>query len=300
MNADRLLALYERVADAEDAIPRLRRFVLDLAVRGKLVEQDPEDEPAAVLLERIAAEKARLVKAGEIRRPRLLTTVSSDDLSFEVPRGWQPTRVGTIIDLLSGQHLQPGEYSKVAGAGVPYITGPSDFLSDGLSITRYALVRKAVAKRGQLLLTVKGSGVGKTTICDIPEVAISRQLMALSPILWETAFLEIITHRLADSLQERARSLIPGIAREDVEDFAFPLPPLAEQRRIVAKVDELMALLDRLEAARTAREATRDRPRHRHPRSPVCHRSRGGTQRRDRLHLRPLRPRNPACPHHPP
>ena len=68
MNADRLLAHYERIADAPDAVPRLRRFVLDLAVRGKLVEQDPNDEPAAELLKQIAAEKARLVRAGKIKK----------------------------------------------------------------------------------------------------------------------------------------------------------------------------------------------------------------------------------------
>ena len=72
MNADQLLAHYEQVADAPDAIPRLRRFILDLAVRGKLVEQDPDDEPASELLKRVAAEKARLVKAGEIKKPKPL------------------------------------------------------------------------------------------------------------------------------------------------------------------------------------------------------------------------------------
>ena len=64
MNADRLLAQYERIADAPDAIPRLRRFILDLAVRGKLVEQDPNEEPAAKLLKRIAVKKALLVRLG--------------------------------------------------------------------------------------------------------------------------------------------------------------------------------------------------------------------------------------------
>ena len=74
MNAERLLAHYERIADAPDAIARLRRFVLDLAVRGKLVPQDPNDEPASELLKRIAAEKARLVKAGEINEPTPIPT----------------------------------------------------------------------------------------------------------------------------------------------------------------------------------------------------------------------------------
>ena len=70
MNAEHLLTHFDRLTDAPDAIPRLRRFILDLAVRGKLVEQDPEDEPAGELLRRIAAEKKRLVEAGEIRKPK--------------------------------------------------------------------------------------------------------------------------------------------------------------------------------------------------------------------------------------
>jgi type I restriction enzyme, S subunit len=118
-------------------------------------------------------------------------------------------------------------------------------------ITRYAVIRKAVATKGQILLTVKGAGVGKTATCDLPEVAISRQLMAMTAIEWSQPFLLLTTHRLADALKESARSLIPGISREDVNEFVFALPPLAEQHRIVAKVDELMALCDRLETQLT-------------------------------------------------
>ncbi len=92
-------------------------------------------------------------------------------------------------------------------------------------ITRYAVVRKAVAKKGQILLTVKGAGIGKTAICNLPEVAISRQLMAMTAIDWSQRFLLLTTHRLAEELKENARSLIPGISREDVEQFVFLFPP---------------------------------------------------------------------------
>jgi type I restriction enzyme S subunit len=259
MNAERLLAQFERISEAPDAIARLRRFILDLAVRGKLVEQDPEDEPAEELLKRIAVEKVRLVKEREIKRGKVLPPIEEDKLSFDLPSAWAFTRLGDLIHLVSGQHLQPHEYTENSWDGLPYITGPSDFADEGLRISRFALVRKAVAKKGQLLLTVKGSGVGKATTCNLPEVAISRQIMALMAIGWDDRFLILIAHRLAVQLRNAARSLIPGISREDVEEFAFPLPPLAEQHRIVAKVDELMALCDQLEAARQQREHGRER-----------------------------------------
>lgn len=94
MNAARLLALYERIADAPDAIARLRRFVLDLAVRGKLVPQDPSDEPAVALLKRIATEKARLAKRGEIRPPKPLP--SAEEPPFPLPSGWAWSQIAEI------------------------------------------------------------------------------------------------------------------------------------------------------------------------------------------------------------
>lgn len=242
-----------------DQIKQLRQTILNLAVRGKLAPQDANEEPASELLKRIAIEKARLVKIGEIRKGQPLSPVSEDELPFDLPSGWAWARLGNLIHLVSGQHLQPPEYSEDPKVGLPYITGPSDFTAEGLQITRYAVVRKAVAKKGQLLLTVKGSGVGKTAICNIPEVAISRQLMALTAVEWNDRFLLLVAHRLAEKLQGEARSLIPGISREDVDEFVIPLPPLAEQHRIVSKVDELRAICDQLEGSLAIADDTRRR-----------------------------------------
>ncbi|MEI6205996.1 MAG: restriction endonuclease subunit S [Desulfuromonadales bacterium] len=244
-----------RLTTRTEHIKQLRQTILNLAVRGRLVPQDAHDEPAMELLKRIQAEKTRLVKEGKIRKQQALAPIRCDEQLFDIPKHWAWVRLGSVIHLVSGQHLQPPEYTENENAGVAYITGPSDFGHEGLVITRYALVRKAIAYKGQLLLTVKGSGVGKTTVCDIQEVAISRQLMALTAIEWNSNFMEMITYRLAEALRECARSLIPGIAREDVDEFVFGLPPLAEQHRIVAKVDELMALCDQLEASLNTTEA---------------------------------------------
>ena len=88
MNAEHLLTHFDRIADAPDAIPRLRRFILDLAVRGKLVEQDPNDEPASELLKRIAAEVARLKKTGEFHEPKSFVPTKRERLPFRVPSHW--------------------------------------------------------------------------------------------------------------------------------------------------------------------------------------------------------------------
>jgi type I restriction enzyme S subunit len=108
MNDERLLSHYDRIADAPDAVGRLRRFVLDLAVRGKLVAQGPGDEPASRLLERIALEKASLGKGGTSRQSVAIEHVSGEEAPFYLPRGWCWARLGDIvIKLTDGTHHSP-------------------------------------------------------------------------------------------------------------------------------------------------------------------------------------------------
>jgi type I restriction enzyme, S subunit len=147
--ADLLLALYDRVAEAEDAVPRLRRFVLDLAVRGKLVEQHPSDEPAAVLLRRIAKEKARLVKAGEIRKPRNLDDGEEVTPAFELPESWRWCRLDTVGAIIGGGTPSATDSRNFAepGEGFPWLT-PADLGGfKGLLISRGArdLTEKGLA-----------------------------------------------------------------------------------------------------------------------------------------------------------
>ena len=112
MNPELLLTHFNNISDAPGAIPRLRRFIIDLAVRGKLVEQDADEEPAAQLLVRIQVEKARLVKEGKIRKQNVQPDVEPKSTPFAIPKNWIWTRLGDVIHLVSGQHLQPGEYSE--------------------------------------------------------------------------------------------------------------------------------------------------------------------------------------------
>ena len=270
MNADRLLALYEQVAEAPDAFARLRRFVLDLAVRGKLVPQEAGDEPALELLKRIAAEKARLVKVGEIRKPRDLANGEDLEPPFDIPASWRWCRLDTVGAIIGGGTPSAGDPENFAepGEGIPWLT-PADLGG----------FRELFIERGSRDLTEKGLASSSATMMPAGTVLFTSRApigyvaIAANPISTNQGFKSIVPYVddcsrfIALAMQTFAPEIdanAPGTTFKEVSGkivagVPFPLPPLAEQRRIVAKVEELMALLDRLEAARIAREATRDR-----------------------------------------
>ena len=258
MNAERLLAHYEKIADAPDAIPRLRRFILDLAVRGKLVKQDPNDEPASELLKKIAAEKERLVKVGEIKKQSALPLVATYEALFSVPNVWEWTRIGSAAYVEMGQS-PPSEHYNRTGHRIPFFQGKADFGKRYPTARYWCTQPKKYAAPGDILISVRAP-VGPTNVASEP-CCIGRGLAALRSHngidrYYLLRCLEAFEHALAAL---GFGTTFVAINKNQLTAFVIPLPPLAEQYRIVAKVDELMALCDRLAAARTEREATRDR-----------------------------------------
>jgi type I restriction enzyme S subunit len=271
MNADRLLEHYNRIADAPDAIARLRRFILDLAVRGKLVPQDPANEPASELLKRIVVEKARLVKAGVIRMQGV-EPVTPNGVPFELPTNWAWTRIGEICSKTGSGSTPRGGQSAYHPDGVPFLRSQNIY-DDGLRLDDVAYIDQAthnrmdgtVVKPDDLLLNITGGSIGRC--CLVPssfsEANISQHVAIVRvAVRGMQAFL----HRLILSpyfqsfiFGEQTGAGRGGLPKNRMDRIPVALPPLAEQHRIVAKLDELMALCDRLEAARAGREAARDR-----------------------------------------
>lgn len=268
MNTERLLQHYEQIADAPDAIARLRRFILDLAVRGKLVPQDPADEPAAELLKRIAAEKAALLEAGKIRKEKPLPAVEEPD--FEIPASWRWSRLGVI-----SSYIQRGKSPKYAVSDGAPVVSQRCVQWSGLdlsvakqvtldSLAQYEDVR--FVQDNDLLWNSTGTGtIGRVIrvvdppaklVCD-SHVTVVRCLLVDADYvrLWLRSdhVYALIEDRAAGSTNQ------VELTAQMALNQTVPLPPLAEQHRIVAKVDELMALCDVLEAARTERETNRDR-----------------------------------------
>ncbi|MCQ4254189.1 restriction endonuclease subunit S [Stutzerimonas stutzeri] len=254
-DAEDFAASWQRLAEhfhtlftTESSIDALKRTLLQLAVMGKLVPQDPSEEPASELLKRIAKEKARLVAKGKIRKTKQLPEITDNDKVASTPNGWESVRFGQVIELISGQHLGPDEYFESTRDGaIPYLTGPADFGETYPRPTRFTNERRATSIKGDILLTVKGAGVGKTNFVDQDEFAISRQLMAIRPIIVDAQFARNMLLSMSAHFHSKSIGIaIPGISREDVLDTLIGIPPLPEQHRIVAKVDQLMALCDQL------------------------------------------------------
>ena len=264
---EELAAHWQRVAqhfdlllDRPEAIDALEQTLLQLAVRGLLVPQDPTDEPASALLQKIRAEKDRLIATGQIKRDKPLPPITDEEKPFELPVGWEWVRLGALIELVSGQHLGPSEYVDGLTASLPYLTGPAEFGTLSPEPTRSTYERRAVAVCDDILITVKGSGVGKLNVVKHDEVAISRQLMAIRPVLLNAEFLMIFLQTMAHYFQAKSIGIaIPGIGREDVTHAEFGLPPLAEQSRIVTRVTALRRLCTDLRQRLAERQSVQAR-----------------------------------------
>ena len=238
----------------------LKKSIVQEAVQGKLVPQDPSDEPAEALLGRIRAEKQRLIKEGKIKKDKHESAIFrrdnshyeklngverciDDELPFEIPPQWCWVRFESTITLLSGTDFAPDEYNS-AGKGIAYITGASNIIDSQILVNRWTETPRQIAHAGDVLLVCKGSGYGKTVICNIAQAHIARQIMAVQKSdLLDMQYVKLFLDSSFDLLKAKGQGVIPGIDRTSVLHLLFPLPPLAEQHRIVQRIEELLPLV---------------------------------------------------------
>lgn len=259
MNAEQLLSLYDRVAEAPDAIARLRRFVLDLAVRGKLVEQDAGDEPASELLKQIAAEKARLIKTGKFREPRNSVEIGRSGLPFVPPTHWVWARLIDIARPSYGFAFKSSQFNSEK-RGMPLIRIRDISNEDTEAYYEGEYEPSYLVRAGDYLVGMDGDfnlrrWTGPDGLLNQRVMRINSWRCKIDPEFVKLPLQMVLNHLHGDT----SLTTVKHLSAKQVNGIEIPLPPIAEQQRIVARVDELMALLDRLEAARSEREATRDR-----------------------------------------
>ena len=174
-----------------------------------------------------------------------------DEIPFDIPNGWIWCRLSQIITLFSGQDLDPSRYNN-EGNGIPYITGASNLEDGKVAINRWTDSPTTHATDGDLLITCKGSGVGKMAWCDICDAHIARQIMALRCVDGLlSGFLEIVISAMLSNIRSKANGLIPGLSREIILEMMFPLPSLEEQKRICSKSREILSYIDGLNSQKS-------------------------------------------------
>ena len=228
----------------------LRRAVLQAAIEGKL--NDRTNENARDLLAAIQTEKTALQKTGKLKKNKPLAAISEEEIPFAIPENWVWVRLGEIISLKSGQDLTPSEYSSIP-EGIPYITGASHFNNGQLDITRWTTFPKNIAEKGSLLFTCKGT-VGEMAFLQEEKAHIARQVMAITSFEGkvELNFIKLTLDSYVSQIKANAKSMIPGISRDDLLLLSIPLPPLTEQQQIVAKLNQLLSEIDNLKTQEQA------------------------------------------------
>lgn len=231
---------------------QIRQKILDLAIRGELVPQDPSDEPASVLLERIRAEKEQLIKDKKLKRDKK-DNEPIDEVPFELPEGWVWCRLGEIG--IWGSGITPSRNKKEYYDGnIPwlktgdlndsYIYETSELISD-LAVKEYSLKKIPI---GSILIAMYGATIAKLGLLEI-EVTTNQACCACTPfsgIVNKFLFHYLFSQK--QNIKNKAEGgAQPNISKEKLINFLFPLPPLAEQHRIVQKIEQLFALVDTIE-----------------------------------------------------
>ena len=239
---------------------KLRQKILDLAIRGKLVPQDPNDEPASVLLERIRVEKERLIKEGKIKRSKKSSsdTPHYENVPFEVPESWEWTTINDICSKIGSGSTPRG--SNYAEEGIPFFRSQNVY-NDGLVYDDIKYISEEIhenmigteVRAQDLLLNITGGSLGRCAIVpdEFRKGNVSQHVCILRTIVVLPAYLHlfIISDYFASTMI-LSGSGREGLPKYSLEIMQIPLPPYEEQKRIVAAVEKWFTLIDTLETAK--------------------------------------------------
>ena len=233
---------------------QLKASILQYAIQGKLVEQRPEEGTGEELYRQIQAEKQRLIKEGKIKKEKALPEISEDEFPFEIPESWKWVRLSTIGITQTG-NTPSKSHPEYIGIDIPFIT-PGDILNGQICYNNQALslLGKNVARvcdEDSIMQVCIGGSIGKVAITD-RKVAFNQQINVVSPLFCLSKYLFAVMQSVyfTTSMKERAGgTATPIINRGLWDSLCIPLPPLTEQKRIVAKIEELLPYIDRYAAS---------------------------------------------------
>lgn len=238
----------------------LKNSILQLAIQGKLVEQRPEEGTGEELYQQIQAEKQELIKAGTIKKEKRLPEIAEDEIPFDVPESWKWIKLGNVVSVLGGKRIPAGRTLTTVNTGHTYIR-VSDMKNGSIQMDNlmyvpgdiYPGISKYIINKEDVYITVAGT-IGK--VGKIPDELdganltenADRLVFSLLDQDWLIKCLEsaVVQTQIADATTKVGQ---PKLAIKRIQEIVVPLPPLAEQKRIVAKIEELLPYIDRYEQA---------------------------------------------------
>jgi len=259
---------FDLLIDRPSSVKTLRSAILDLAVRGKLVPQDPKDEPASKLLEKTAKEKARLITEGKIKTGKPLPPITEEEKPFKLPKGWEWVRFGDLGSLESGGTPSSNNPQFWEHGSITWIC-PKDMKSDYIERSIDVITKKAVEEsnlsilpKNTFLIVVRGMILAKKVPVALSRIPLTINQDMKAMIAFQDESLDYLLqcmNGLNSHLMDLVEHSSHGTCKLETPklmNFIIPLPPLSEQERIVAKVKQLMAVCDRLEAGLAGAEET--------------------------------------------
>ncbi|EJU34941.1 restriction endonuclease subunit S [Capnocytophaga sp. CM59] len=238
---------------------QLRKTILDLAIRGELVPQDPTDEPASALLERIRAEKEQLIKDKKLKRDKK-ESEPIDEVPFELPEGWEWCRLGEIAYIAAGS---TPESSSFVDKGIPYLKVYNlrnqaidfDYKPQYIKESIHnGILKRSKTEIGDLIMNIVGPPLGKLAIIptSLPESNFNQAAVLIRPYLYKNIINKYLFYFLSEmseinSISTKGSAGQINISLSQSKNMRVPLPPLAEQHRIVEKIEQLFALVDTIE-----------------------------------------------------
>lgn len=253
----RIAEHFDTLFTAEASIDQLKQTILQLAVMGKLVSQDPDDEPASELLKKIASEKAGLISLGKLKKDRAMDVITRSEKKLDIPSSWESVRLQAIAAIGTGATPARDDSSYYSPAEFSWVTSGETSLPF-VSETREKISAKAIAETnvtiyppGTLIVAMYGQGKTRGQITELLISAGTNQACAAIQLIDQTpahrAYIKIFFQKAYEDIRSLAEGgAQPNLNVGKIAETVLPLPPLAEQHRIVAKVEELMALCDHL------------------------------------------------------
>lgn len=254
----------EKLSKLNSTLPdKIKQSILQHAVQGKLVPQNPDDEPASVLLNRIKAEKEQLIKDGKIKKEKPLPSISEDEIPFEIPNSWEWTKIRNIAFVTKLAGFEYTKYINLQDSGEIPVIRAQNVKPFSLNLTNLKyidtdtskMLERSALTRPCLLMTFIGAGIGDVAIFD------KNSRFHLAPNVAKIEFYNKNNNNIDNKYamyyllssygkQEVFKFLKataqPSLSMDTIREVMIPLPPLAEQQRIVTKVEELLAVIDNL------------------------------------------------------